>query len=53
MNPAVAGGTSAVGRHVVEEGRAAGHQLTVLSRSIGFDLSDGGVEPALRRACIP
>ena len=50
MNLAVAGGTGTVGRYVVEEGRAAGHQLTVLSRSTGFDLSDDGVGPALRRA---
>ena len=50
MKLAVAGGTGTVGRYVVEEGRAAGHQLTVLSRSTGFDLSDDGVEPALRRA---
>jgi uncharacterized protein YbjT (DUF2867 family) len=47
---AVAGGTGTVGRYVVEEGRAAGHEVIVLSRSVGFDLRDGGTEPALRRA---
>lgn len=50
MKLAVAGGTGTVGRYVVEEARATGHQVVVLSRSTGFDLGDDRVEPALRRA---
>jgi uncharacterized protein YbjT (DUF2867 family) len=47
---AVAGGTGTVGRYVVEEGRAAGHDVIVLSRSTGFDLRDETNELALRPA---
>jgi len=37
----VAGGTGAVGRHVVVAARAAGHDTVVLSRSTGVDLLTG------------
>jgi uncharacterized protein YbjT (DUF2867 family) len=38
MKIAIAGGTGAVGRHVVTAAQAAGHQPLVLSRSTGADL---------------
>jgi uncharacterized protein YbjT (DUF2867 family) len=50
MKIAVAGGTGTVGRYVVEEGRGAGHEMVVLSRSAGIDLRDEASGPALRRA---
>ncbi|MEV8545013.1 NAD(P)H-binding protein [Streptomyces sp. NPDC051572] len=42
MRVAVAGGTGLVGRYVVEELVAAGHEPVVLSRSRGVDLVSGG-----------
>ncbi len=42
MKVAVAGGTGLVGRYVVEELGAAGHEPVVLSRSRGVDLVAGG-----------
>lgn len=39
MQIAVAGGTGVVGRYVVEEARARNHEVTVLSRSEGVDLT--------------
>lgn len=45
---AVAGGTGAVGRHVVEAVRAAGREPVVLARSTGIDLVTGaGLDDAL------
>lgn len=41
MKIAVAGGTGAVGRHVVEIARDRGHQVLVLARSTGVDLTSG------------
>jgi uncharacterized protein YbjT (DUF2867 family) len=41
MRIAVAGGTGVVGRHVVEVARARGHEVVVLSRSAGVDLTTG------------
>lgn len=41
MRIAVAGGTGVVGRHVVEIARARGHEVTVLARSQGVDLTTG------------
>lgn len=41
MRIAVAGGTGAVGRRVVEEAGRAGHGVVVLSRSSGVDLMTG------------
>jgi len=41
MKIAVAGGTGAVGRHVVNAVRAAGHEPVVLSRSTGVDVISG------------
>ena len=41
MRIAVAGGTGAVGRLVVERAEAAGHEVRVLSRSTGVDLEHG------------
>jgi len=38
---AVAGGTGVVGRHVVEVARARGHDIRVLTRSTGVDLTTG------------
>jgi uncharacterized protein YbjT (DUF2867 family) len=48
MRIAIAGGTGTVGRHVTETARAAGHDVTVLSRSTGTDLTTGdGLAQAL------
>ncbi|WP_134741029.1 NAD(P)H-binding protein [Nocardioides sp. 503] len=41
MRIAVAGGTGVVGRHVVEVARERGHDVVVLSRSEGVDLTTG------------
>ena len=41
MRIAVAGGTGVVGRHVVEAARERGHDVVVLSRSEGVDLTTG------------
>lgn len=41
MRIAVAGGTGVVGRHVAEIARGRGHEVTVLARSHGVDLSTG------------
>lgn len=41
MRMAVAGGTGVVGRHVVELARDRGHEVTVLARSRGVDLTTG------------
>ncbi|MFC6258469.1 SDR family oxidoreductase, partial [Kocuria oceani] len=41
MRIAVAGGTGVVGRHVVETARGRGHEVVVLARSQGVDLSTG------------
>ncbi|MDR0359422.1 MAG: NmrA family NAD(P)-binding protein, partial [bacterium] len=38
MRIAVPGGTGAIGHHVVEASRAAGHEALILSRSTGVDL---------------
>ncbi len=49
MKIAIAGGTGVVGRHVVRELQAAGHQTVVLARSCGVDLTTGaGLDEALR-----
>ncbi|WP_329044512.1 SDR family oxidoreductase [Streptomyces sp. NBC_01422] len=49
MRIAVAGGTGWLGKHVVEEVRATGHEAVVLSRSCGVDLTTGqGLDDALR-----
>ncbi|MCL1870561.1 MAG: NAD(P)H-binding protein [Promicromonosporaceae bacterium] len=51
MKIAVAGGTGAVGRHVVEAAQAAGHEPLVLTRSTGVDITTGaGLADALRGA---
>jgi uncharacterized protein YbjT (DUF2867 family) len=50
MKIAVAGGTGTVGRHVVEAGRAGGHDVVVLSRAGGIDLRDAQSEAALGAA---
>ncbi|WP_405984358.1 SDR family oxidoreductase [Streptomyces sp. NBC_00872] len=48
MRVAVAGGTGLVGRHVVEELSAAGHEPVVLSRARGVDLVSGaGLDAAM------
>ena len=41
MRIAVAGATGVVGRHVVEQARAAGHDVVPLARSLGVDLTTG------------
>ena len=41
MRIAVAGGTGVVGRHVVDVARERGHDVVVLSRSEGVDLTTG------------
>lgn len=49
MRIAVAGGTGAVGRHVVARLEELGHEPVVLARSAGVDLVDGtGLAEALR-----
>jgi uncharacterized protein YbjT (DUF2867 family) len=51
MRLAIAGGTGAVGRHVVDVARSRGHDAVVLSRSAGVDLEAGtGVAGALAGA---
>ncbi|WP_236077460.1 SDR family oxidoreductase [Rhodococcus sp. P1Y] len=48
MKIAVAGGTGAVGRHVVDVARESGHDVVVLTRSNGVDLVSGsGLADAL------
>ena len=48
MRIAVAGGTGVVGSYAVEAAEAAGHQVVVLSRKQGVDVSRGeGLEAAL------
>jgi uncharacterized protein YbjT (DUF2867 family) len=48
MRIAVAGGTGAAGRRVVEAVRSAGHAAVVLSRSTGVDVTTGaGLDDAL------
>jgi uncharacterized protein YbjT (DUF2867 family) len=48
MRIAVAGGTGTVGRHVVDIARTRGHDVVVLTRSTGVDLTTGsGLAPAL------
>ena len=41
MRIAVAGGTGMVGRHVVREAETRGHEVVVLTRSTGTDLTSG------------
>jgi uncharacterized protein YbjT (DUF2867 family) len=41
MKVAVAGGTGVVGRHVVEVARGRGHEVVVLAKSQGVDLTTG------------
>lgn len=41
MKIAVAGGTGTVGRHIVEAARERGHEVVVLARSTGVDVSTG------------
>jgi len=41
MKVAVAGGTGVVGRHVVREAEDRGHEVVVLTRSTGADLTTG------------
>ncbi|MCM4082802.1 SDR family oxidoreductase [Paractinoplanes hotanensis] len=49
MRMAVAGGTGWVGKLLVEKARAAGHEVVVMSRSTGVDLTTGaGLDEALR-----
>ncbi|WP_433832114.1 SDR family oxidoreductase [Actinoplanes sp. CA-015351] len=49
MRFAVAGGTGLIGRLVVEQARAAGHHVVIISRSSGVDLTTGaGLDDALR-----
>ncbi|MHB1212687.1 MAG: NAD-dependent epimerase/dehydratase family protein, partial [Candidatus Nanopelagicales bacterium] len=44
MRIAVAGGTGTAGRYVVDAAVAAGHEVVVLSRAAGVDLTrDGGL----------
>ncbi|KQO41848.1 SDR family oxidoreductase [Aeromicrobium sp. Leaf245] len=48
MRIAVAGGTGMVGRHVVDVAREEGHEVVVLSRAAGVDLTEGeGLDVAL------
>lgn len=51
MRIAVAGGTGTVGHHVTRTAREAGHEVVVLSRRHGVDVSTGaGVDTALAGA---
>ncbi len=51
MKIAVAGGTGTVGRLVVQQARAGGHDVVVVSRAAGVDLRDrAGVERVLAGA---
>ena len=51
MRIAVAGGTGTVGHHVTRTAREAGHEVVVLSRRHGVDVSTGaGVDAALAGA---
>ncbi|GIE88882.1 3-beta hydroxysteroid dehydrogenase [Actinoplanes regularis] len=53
MRMVVAGGTGLVGKLVVEEARKAGHEVVVISRSRGVDLTTGaGLDEALRGADV-
>jgi uncharacterized protein YbjT (DUF2867 family) len=53
MKIAVAGGTGVVGRHVVDQARAAGHDVVPLSRSGGQDVVAGtGLAAALDGADV-
>ncbi|SNS24511.1 Uncharacterized conserved protein YbjT, contains NAD(P)-binding and DUF2867 domains [Rhodococcoides kyotonense] len=45
MRIAVAGGTGVVGKHVVEVARERGHEVVVLTRSAGVDLTTGSGLP--------
>ncbi|MFC5008817.1 SDR family oxidoreductase [Nocardioides plantarum] len=48
MRIAVAGGTGVVGRHVVEVATERGHEVVLLARSVGVDLTTGvGLEERL------
>lgn len=48
MRIAVAGGTGTIGHWIVEGARSRGHEVVVLSRAAGVDLTTGaGVAPAL------
>jgi uncharacterized protein YbjT (DUF2867 family) len=48
MRIAVAGGTGVVGRHVVEVAAERGHEVVLLARSVGVDLTTGvGLEERL------
>jgi uncharacterized protein YbjT (DUF2867 family) len=47
MKLAVAGGTGTVGQHVVAVAREAGHEVRILSRSKGVDLTAGEGLPGL------
>ena len=51
MRIAVAGGTGVVGRHVVEAARGRGHEVVVLARSQGVDLSTGAGAGSNRLSC--
>lgn len=53
MRIAVAGGTGLVGRFIVDEVRAAGHQPVVIARSAGVDILTGaGLDAALDGAPV-
>jgi len=51
MRFAVAGGTGAIGRQVVERARARGHDVAIVARSAGSDVRTGeGLDDALKGA---
>ncbi|TWG12376.1 SDR family oxidoreductase [Actinoplanes teichomyceticus] len=53
MRMAVAGGTGMIGRLVVGQARAAGHEAVVIARSAGVDVTTGaGLDEALRGADV-
>ncbi len=53
MRIAVAGGTGTVGRHVVSAAQARGHEVVVLSRATGVDVTTGaGLAQALQDADV-